>query len=130
MQVQATVTDAHPNDHAQITYEYWPVDHPDQRKRSGPSLDLSGFADGTVVAWTARGDDYDDAGPWGKTCYFTVDKTAPTTRPVVSSKMYPSTDYPGTAVRAYQARLSSTRPATPTSSGSTGMRRTAAWAGT
>jgi hypothetical protein len=96
MRVQATVTDADPDDYAQITYESWPVDHPDQRKRSGPSLDLSSFTDGTVIAWTAQGDDYDHAGPYGKTCYFTVDKTAPATKPIVSSKQYPSNDYPGT----------------------------------
>jgi hypothetical protein len=96
MQVQGTVKDADPNDHPQIRYAYWPVDRPDQRKDSGPSLDLSGLADGTVVAWTAQGEDNSDAGPWGKTCYFTVDTTAPTTKPIVSSKMYPSNDYPGT----------------------------------
>ncbi|MEV4347099.1 hypothetical protein AB0J83_21800 [Actinoplanes sp. NPDC049596] len=97
MQAQATATDADPNDHPQITYAYWPVEHPDQRKESsGPSLDLNGFAEGTVVAWTAQAKDYDDAGPWGKTCYFAVDTVAPRTPPVVSSKKYPSADYPGT----------------------------------
>ncbi|MBW6439247.1 hypothetical protein KZ829_36545 [Actinoplanes hulinensis] len=97
MRVQATVTDADPNDHPQIVYAYWPVNRPDQRKESSsPSLDLSGLEDGTVVAWTAQGRDYDDAGPWGRTCYFTVDTVAPATSPVVSSKKYPSEDYPGT----------------------------------
>jgi hypothetical protein len=97
MQVQATVADADPNDHARITYAYWPVDNPDQRKETeSPGLGASGLADGTVVAWTAQGRDYDDAGPWGRTCYFTVDTTAPATKPIVSSKKYPSEDYPGT----------------------------------
>jgi hypothetical protein len=97
VQVQGTVKDADPNDHPQIWYAYWPVDHPDQRKETlYQNLDISGLADGTVVAWTAQGRDYDDAGPWAKTCYFTVDKTAPTTKPIVSSKTYPSNEYPGT----------------------------------
>nr|WP_221375115.1 hypothetical protein [Actinoplanes polyasparticus] len=97
MQVQATVTDADPADHPQITYAYWPVDHPDQRRESSsPSLGLTGFDEGTVIAWTARGDDHDDAGAWGRTCYFTVDTTAPATTPTISSKQYPSADHPGT----------------------------------
>ncbi|GAA0461788.1 hypothetical protein Ade02nite_16400 [Paractinoplanes deccanensis] len=97
MQVQATATDADPADHPRITYAYWPVDRPGERKESSsPSLGLAGLADGTVVAWTARAADNDDAGPWGRTCYFTVDTTAPTTTPVVSSKKYPSADFPGT----------------------------------
>ncbi|MBL7261081.1 hypothetical protein [Paractinoplanes lichenicola] len=97
IQVQATVTDADPNDHPQTRYAYWPVDRPDERRESSsPNLSLSGLADGTVVAWTARGEDYDDAGAWGKTCYFTVDTIAPAVTPIVSSKQYPSNDYPGT----------------------------------
>jgi hypothetical protein len=97
IQLQATVTDADPNEHPWIAYAYWPIDRPDQRKESSSqSIDLSGLADGTVMAWTAQGRDYDDAGPWGKTCYFTVDTTAPVAQPIVSSKKYPSEDYPGT----------------------------------
>jgi hypothetical protein len=96
VQVQATVTDADPGDNPQITYAYWPVDRPAERKETGwPALDISGLADGTVVAWTAQGWDYDDAGPWGKTCYFTVDTVAPAMTPVVSSKEYPTAEYPG-----------------------------------
>jgi hypothetical protein len=97
IQLQATVTDADPNDDPRIAYAFWPVDRPEQRKESwSPRIDLSGLADGTVVAWTAQGRDYEDAGPWGKTCYFTVDTVAPATKPIVSSKKYPSEDYPGT----------------------------------
>ncbi|MET8147586.1 hypothetical protein ACIBSW_06635 [Actinoplanes sp. NPDC049668] len=96
MQAQATVTDADPQDRPQVWYAYWPVDRPDQRTETqGPSLG-GGIADGTVVAWTAQGRDNDDAGPWGRTCYFTVDTTAPKTKPIVFSKKYPSVDYPGT----------------------------------
>jgi hypothetical protein len=96
VQVQATVTDADPGDNPQITYAYWPVDRPAERKETeSQALDVSGLADGTVVAWTAQGRDYDDAGPWGKTCYFTVDTVAPATSPVVSSKQYPTAEYPG-----------------------------------
>jgi len=96
IQLQATVTDADPDDHPRIVYAFWPVDRPDQRKESSQGPDLRGLADGTVVAWTAQGRDNDDAGPWGRTCYFTVDTTAPATKPIVSSKKYPSQDYPGT----------------------------------
>jgi hypothetical protein len=96
MTAQATVTDADATDRPRITYASWPVEHPELRKESGAVFDLSGFADGTVLAWTAQGEDSDDAGPWGRTCYLTVDKTAPATAPIVSSKKYPSADYPGT----------------------------------
>jgi hypothetical protein len=96
VQVQATVKDLDPNDYATITYAYWPVDQPGRRQTTYGPVDISGYADGTVVAWSAQGKDYDDAGPWGRTCYFTVDKTAPATKPIVSSKQYPSNDYPGT----------------------------------
>ncbi|GAB2604893.1 hypothetical protein Aab01nite_78680 [Paractinoplanes abujensis] len=97
IQAQATVTDADPGDHPRVRYASWPVDHPDQRRESSSAaLNLSGLADGTVVAWTARGEDNDDAGAWGKTCYFTVDQTAPAATPIVSSKQYPSPDFPGT----------------------------------
>jgi hypothetical protein len=97
MHVQATAKDADADDHPYITYAYWPVDRPDLRKVSGPSFDLSGFTDGTVVAWSAQADDYTDLGPWSRTCYFTVDKTAPTTTPVVASRTYPAGNaYPGT----------------------------------
>ncbi|WP_127503051.1 hypothetical protein [Actinoplanes solisilvae] len=96
-QMFATAKDADPNDHPQITYAYWPVDHPDQRKESWyPDLDLDGLTDGTVVAWSAQAADYDDAGPWGRTCYLTVDNTAPKTAPIVLSKKYPAGGYPGT----------------------------------
>lgn len=96
MQAQATVKDADPQDHAQIWYAYWPVDRPDERKETTSPSFGGGIADGTVVAWTAQGRDYDDAGPWGRTCYFTVDTTAPKTKPIVFSKKYPSEGYPGT----------------------------------
>jgi hypothetical protein len=97
IEVQATVTDADPNDYPRILYAYWPVDRPAERKETGrANLDLTGLADGTVVAWTARGEDYDDDGPWGRTCYFTVDTVAPATEPVVFSKKYPTDEYPGT----------------------------------
>ncbi|GLY07917.1 hypothetical protein [Actinoplanes sp. NBRC 101535] len=97
LQFQATVTDADPNDYARIWFAYWPADRPDLRKETNSlSPDLTGIADGTVMAWTAQGRDYDDAGPWGDTCYFVLDSVAPATRPVVSSEKYPTSTYPGT----------------------------------
>jgi hypothetical protein len=97
IEVKANVTDADPGDYPKILYAYWPVDRPAERRETRrANLDLTGLADGTVVAWTARGEDYDDDGPWGRTCYFTVDTVAPATKPVVFSKKYPTDEYPGT----------------------------------
>ncbi|MEV6346468.1 hypothetical protein [Actinoplanes sp. NPDC051851] len=97
VQFQATVTDADPSDYARIYYAYWPADRPDQRKETAYATpDLTGIADGTVIAWTAQGRDNDDAGAWADTCYFVLDTVAPATPPVVSSEKYPTTTYPGT----------------------------------
>ena len=99
----AQVTDLDPGPSPTTTFAIWPVDHPDQRVTAGTShgtapsvtADLSGYPDGTVLAWAAQAGDADDVGPWGKTCYLTVDKTAPAAAPIVSSKKYDVTAYPG-----------------------------------
>ncbi|WP_250029288.1 hypothetical protein [Paractinoplanes maris] len=79
----------------QISYAFWPVDHPDQRSEGGNVRDLTGFADGTVLAWAAQADDRDDKSPWSKPCYLTVDNTAPATPAVIHSQQYGVPDYPG-----------------------------------
>jgi hypothetical protein len=89
------VTDAD-GDYPTVRYAHWPVEHPDQRTESTTrSLNLTGYPDGTVIAWAAQAEDYDDASPWTKTCYLTVDNTAPATAPVVFSRKYGVPSYPG-----------------------------------
>ncbi|WP_433210170.1 hypothetical protein ACQP00_46990 [Dactylosporangium sp. CS-047395] len=80
-------------DFVSVSVATWPIDHPEQRKERGiayDSVDLSDYADGTVVAWQAHGYDYTDYGPWSKTCYIRIDKQGPATPPVVASKLYPT----------------------------------------
>ncbi len=85
------------------SFAIWPVEHPDQRVVAGSSfgadprllVDLRGYPDGTVLGWNAQANDGDDTGPAGKTCYLTVDNTAPAAAPIVSSKTYYTADYPG-----------------------------------
>ncbi|BBH66700.1 hypothetical protein ACTI_33850 [Actinoplanes sp. OR16] len=89
------VTDAD-DDYTNVRYAHWPVEHPDQRvETTSRSLNVTGYADGTVVGWAAQAEDYDDAGPWSRTCYLTVDNTAPAAAPVVFSRKYGVTSYPG-----------------------------------
>jgi hypothetical protein len=100
----AKVTDGDANDPKTLIFAAWDADHPDQRREfSGgtygggvyqASTDFSGYADGTLVAWSARGYDYTDYGAWAKTCYVTVDKTAPVHEPGVASKQYPAGNVP------------------------------------
>ncbi|MEV8516303.1 hypothetical protein [Dactylosporangium sp. NPDC051484] len=100
----AKVTDGDVNDPKNAIFAVWDSAHPEQRREfSGgtygggvfqASTDLSGYADGTLVAWSARGYDYTDYGAWAKTCYLTVDKTAPAHEPGVASKQYPAGNVP------------------------------------
>ncbi|MFC7535010.1 hypothetical protein [Actinoplanes sp. GCM10030250] len=91
--VQAADADG---DYARITYATWPVAEPEKRVESTSiERDLREFPDGTVIAWQAQARDNDDAGPWSRTCYLTVDNTAPAKAPVVFSKKYNVPGYPG-----------------------------------
>jgi hypothetical protein len=93
----ATATDLDEGSAPQLLFAAWPADQPEERKEfSYRALDLSGYADGTVIAWSARAGDYDDEGQWARTCYLTVDNRAPADPPVVSSKKYGESGYPGT----------------------------------
>jgi hypothetical protein len=79
-------------------FAIWPVQHPDQRTvvASGGYgdgsfrryVDLSGYADGSVVAWAARAYDQEDYSAWTKPCFLRIDRTPPKTAPVVISKTY------------------------------------------
>jgi hypothetical protein len=106
-QLTVNVSDADENDFDTATFALWPVDHPDQRTtyrgsvglngQAAASPALSGYADGTVVAWQAQAVDSQDTSAWSKTCYLTVDKTPPVTKPIVTSTKYAtSTDGAGT----------------------------------
>jgi hypothetical protein len=87
------VTDGDGDRPAGVTFALWPADHPDQRTQfrgsggADPSgtADLSGYPDGTVLAWAGQVRDADDTSAWSAPCYLTVDNTAPRTAPVVSS---------------------------------------------
>lgn len=92
--VQATDPDGYP---PSVYYASWPVDQPEKRVESTSiTRDLREFADGTIIAWAAQARDRDDAGPWSRTCYLTVDNTAPAKAPVVFSRKYDTATYPGT----------------------------------
>lgn len=84
-----------------VQFAIWPVDHPGERKQirgtygSDPTAaaDLSGYPDGTVLAWAGQARDADDASPWSSPCFLTVDNTPPGTPPGVGT-----TDCTGTFV--------------------------------
>jgi hypothetical protein len=99
----AVTTDADPAGYPTTTFEAWPIDEPDQRRSLGTSSsatpvvssDLRAYADGTVLAWSAQARDADDAGEWAEPCHLTVDNTAPANAPVILSRKYGESQYPG-----------------------------------
>jgi hypothetical protein len=99
----ATVTDTDSSPAQNTRFELWPVDRPDQRTPFGStggygpqaSTDLRSYPDGTVLAWSAQPSDYDDQGDWGRTCYLTIDNTAPAAAPAIIPRRYVETAYPG-----------------------------------
>ncbi|MFB9239634.1 hypothetical protein ACFFWC_29580 [Plantactinospora siamensis] len=93
----ATASDADEGDYPRLQFAIWPVDHPDQRREFHDynGTDLSQYADGTVLAWQAQANDYHDLGPWSRTCYLVMDRTAPANPPKVTSRTYPEGDSPG-----------------------------------
>jgi hypothetical protein len=58
------------------------------------------FADGSSYSWRARGNDSITWGPWRSPCEFTVDTTAPSAPPTVTSTTYPSGQWAGGAATA------------------------------
>ncbi|MFD0522936.1 DNRLRE domain-containing protein [Paractinoplanes durhamensis] len=98
----ATVTDPDPNAYVTTDFSLWPVDNPETKTRFGygygftlVSTDLRAYPDGTVLAWSVQAKDDDDQGEWGKTCYLTIDNTAPAAAPAVIARKYVETQYPG-----------------------------------
>jgi hypothetical protein len=83
------------------TFDYWPVDQPDQRTELVNSQgfvqpDPSTLTDGTTYAWQVQASDGTDTSPVSKTCQFSVDLTSPAVAPSVSSVSYPATGRPNT----------------------------------
>ena len=58
------------------------------------------FANGSSYSWKARGFDSTTWGPWRAPCEFTVDTTAPSAPPTVTSTAYPSGQWTGSATTA------------------------------
>jgi hypothetical protein len=87
------------NDQMTTEFNWWPVDHPDQRTSLQTSAGANGavesvtvqhssLSDGGTYAWQARSNDGQETGPWSDVCEFTTDFTAPS-KPTVSSPDYP-----------------------------------------
>ena len=84
------------------TVAIWPTGQPENRAEFTEGNGISGRAnsvglpdgtlvDGTSYAWQARVGDGADASGWSKKCYFTYDRTNPTS-PTVTSPNYPRSD--------------------------------------
>jgi RHS repeat-associated protein len=55
------------------------------------------LADGGTYSWRVQGNDGTGTGPWSSWCEFTVDTTAPSTAPQVTSTVYPEGQWAGLA---------------------------------
>ncbi|GAA1032755.1 hypothetical protein GCM10009557_32260 [Virgisporangium ochraceum] len=94
---RATVTDPD-GTFASAEFSVWPAGRPEQRREfSGgtygggvfqASTDLTGFPEGSLVAWAARGQDHQDLSQWSPPCFLRIDRTAPGTAPIVASRVY------------------------------------------
>ncbi|MFG2037841.1 hypothetical protein [Dactylosporangium sp. NPDC048998] len=96
-QPRVDVVDAD-QDWTTVSYEVWPVDHPDQRtvyQWYQIYLDATKYAEGAVLAWHAQAKDAYDTGAWSKTCYVLVDRVSPAKAPLVTSKVYPEGEVQG-----------------------------------
>jgi hypothetical protein len=81
-------------------FAIWPVGTPTQRTVitrdfaspgvvAGIQVPTGTVTDGGTYAWQVRATDGTDASPWTAPCLFTVDLTAPTVEPTVTSPNYP-----------------------------------------
>jgi RHS repeat-associated protein len=61
----------------------------------GTTVPAGAFTNGGSYSWKVRGFDGTTWGPWSTACEFTVDTTAPTAAPTVSSTTYPSGTWAG-----------------------------------
>ncbi len=65
-----------------------------QMQASGTPFDVpipaGAFSDGSTIAWQVQAYDGIDWGPWSAWCDLTVDKTAPSAAPTVTSTVYPA----------------------------------------
>ena len=99
--IQAVGNDPDTWDSLRLDVGLWPVGGPAARvdlsqergqpgRASSVQVPDSALVDGTTYAWQARFSDGVDTSAWSRTCYFTVDRTAPPT-PEVTSANYPTT---------------------------------------
>ncbi len=98
IELGAKAADADNSGYLNGEFAIWPVRHPDQRTTIvgfgygddtfRRDVDLTSYADGTVVAWTARAYDQQDYSAPTKPCYILVDRTPPKTAPIVASKTF------------------------------------------
>ncbi|HEX6497667.1 MAG TPA: hypothetical protein VF054_01395 [Micromonosporaceae bacterium] len=97
--LSAKVADADHSSYLSGQFAVWPAEHPDQRTVVSAggygadgignwNVDLSKYADGTLLAWAARSYDQQDYSDWTKPCYLLVDRTAPKHAPSVASDTY------------------------------------------
>ncbi len=63
----------------------------------GASVPAGAFAEGGTYSWRVRGNDGIANGPWTGYCAMTVDTTAPSAMPTVSSTAYPAGQWAGAA---------------------------------
>ncbi|WP_067503791.1 RHS repeat-associated core domain-containing protein [Actinoplanes sp. TFC3] len=63
----------------------------------GAAIPAGALTNGSTFSWKARGYDGNAWGPWSSPCELTVDTTAPTATPTVSSATYPANDWGGAA---------------------------------
>ncbi len=96
--LSAQATDVDVQDYLTGQFAIWPVGHEEQRREYDGSgvngnfrnswIDLSGYPEGTVLAWTARAYDQQDYSAWTKNCYLRIDRTPPVSAPIVTSRTY------------------------------------------
>ncbi|MFC6609856.1 hypothetical protein ACFQFC_22845 [Amorphoplanes digitatis] len=99
--LQALATDADENDAHSLTTEFavWPREDPEARSVHTQEHGTSGrvntvnlpegvLVDGKTYGWQARVGDGAELSAWSKKCFFTYDRTRPST-PVVTSANYP-----------------------------------------
>lgn len=102
--LMAEGADADSTDRLSGEFAAWPVEREVERVtrygstfgasgRSQTGWDMSQYAQGTVVAWTARLSDGDDTSEWSEPCFVTIDAEPPASPQLVSDD-YPSDGQP------------------------------------
>jgi len=99
-QIEGLVTDpSGPGSQLTEQFEVWPVSDPTQITslsnlyitsgyEASVQVPASALSDGQTYAWQAQGVSAGGSSDWSAPCYFTVDNTAPSTVPTVTSSNY------------------------------------------